>query len=84
MFRDPKFQLHTTRSWDFLEEEAGIQSFQDHYQPLSTSSDVIIGMIDTGIFFILFPPNFNFFLAHSLLQCPNLGYSLVTGKMSNL
>ncbi|KAL8159648.1 hypothetical protein V2J09_001185 [Rumex salicifolius] len=50
VFPDPKLQLHTTRSWDFLEEEAGIQSFQHYYQqPSSTSDDVIIGMIDTGI-----------------------------------
>ncbi|KAG6783262.1 hypothetical protein POTOM_012707 [Populus tomentosa] len=46
IFRDPILQLHTTRSWDFLEAASGMQ--YKHKQP-SMSSDVIIGMIDTGI-----------------------------------
>lgn len=46
IFRDPILQLHTTRSWDFLEASSGMQNKHKH-PPLS--SDVIIGMIDTGI-----------------------------------
>ncbi|KAK9735063.1 hypothetical protein RND81_04G181200 [Saponaria officinalis] len=48
VFRDPRMKLHTTRSWDFLDEESGIPSdFGSQFQHAST--DVIIGMIDTGI-----------------------------------
>ncbi|KAF5962080.1 hypothetical protein HYC85_003289 [Camellia sinensis] len=46
VFPDPILQLHTTRSWDFLESESGIPS-SHKYQHIT--SDVIIGVIDTGI-----------------------------------
>ncbi|XP_028118691.1 CO(2)-response secreted protease-like [Camellia sinensis] len=46
IFPDPILQLHTTRSWDFLESESGIPS-SHKYQHIT--SDVIIGVIDTGI-----------------------------------
>uniref|UniRef100_A0A803N783 Uncharacterized protein n=1 Tax=Chenopodium quinoa TaxID=63459 RepID=A0A803N783_CHEQI len=49
VFRDPSLELHTTRSWDFLDQQSGLGThfqFQKHGFP---SSDVIIGMIDTGI-----------------------------------
>ncbi|KAJ9179499.1 hypothetical protein P3X46_011281 [Hevea brasiliensis] len=46
VFQDPILQLHTTRSWDFLEGKA---SMQYSHKYLHTSSDVIIGVIDTGI-----------------------------------
>ncbi|KDP40601.1 hypothetical protein JCGZ_24600 [Jatropha curcas] len=50
VFPDPKLQLHTTRSWDFLYSLSGIGSklgHQHHHHHLS--NDVIIGVIDTGI-----------------------------------
>uniref|UniRef100_A0A6N2JW53 Inhibitor I9 domain-containing protein n=1 Tax=Salix viminalis TaxID=40686 RepID=A0A6N2JW53_SALVM len=46
IFQDPILQLHTTRSWDFLEAASGMQ-YKHKHPPMS--SDVIIGMIDTGI-----------------------------------
>ncbi|KAK9691600.1 hypothetical protein RND81_09G206900 [Saponaria officinalis] len=46
VFRDPILKLHTTRSWDFLDEQSGFKS-EFHYQ--HGSSDVIIGVVDTGI-----------------------------------
>ncbi|KAF6165587.1 hypothetical protein GIB67_029918 [Kingdonia uniflora] len=46
IFPDPILQLHTTRSWDFLASESGTGS--DHRSP-PVSSDIIIGIIDTGI-----------------------------------
>ncbi|CAO2833094.1 unnamed protein product [Amaranthus hypochondriacus] len=50
VFRDPSMKLHTTRSWDFLEQQSRMDlgsKFQYHHALAST--DVIIGMIDTGI-----------------------------------
>ncbi|XP_074312364.1 CO(2)-response secreted protease-like [Silene latifolia] len=48
VFRDPMMKVHTTRSWEFLNEESGVPSdFQSQFPQPST--DVIIGMIDTGI-----------------------------------
>ncbi|TKY68426.1 CO(2)-response secreted protease [Spatholobus suberectus] len=48
VFPDPVLQLHTTRSWDFLESDLGMKppgtSTHQHL-----SSDIIIGVIDTGI-----------------------------------
>ncbi|MQL83675.1 hypothetical protein Taro_016155 [Colocasia esculenta] len=46
VFRDRVLQLHTTRSWAFLEAEAGTQLKQSYPQ---VSDDVIIGVVDTGI-----------------------------------
>ncbi|KAG0479155.1 hypothetical protein HPP92_013874 [Vanilla planifolia] len=46
VFRDRILQLHTTRSWDFLEAESGIGSERAHRR---ATHDVIIGIIDTGI-----------------------------------
>ncbi|XP_051146483.1 CO(2)-response secreted protease-like isoform X2 [Andrographis paniculata] len=47
VFPDPILKLHTTRSWDFLEAtESQLRSTLPHEQK---SSDVIIGVIDTGI-----------------------------------
>ncbi|KAM1263254.1 hypothetical protein ACFXTH_028266 [Malus domestica] len=46
IFPDSMLQLHTTRSWDFLEPELA-RPLKNKY--LHPSSDVIIGMIDTGI-----------------------------------
>ncbi|KAH9622998.1 hypothetical protein KSS87_007941, partial [Heliosperma pusillum] len=48
VFRDPIMKLHTTRSWEFLNEESGVPSdFQSRFPQSST--DVIIGLIDTGV-----------------------------------
>ncbi|OVA13808.1 Peptidase S8/S53 domain [Macleaya cordata] len=47
IFADPTLQLHTTRSWDFLDTESGIRS--KHRYPHVSGEDVIIGVIDTGI-----------------------------------
>ncbi|XP_042955066.1 CO(2)-response secreted protease-like isoform X1 [Carya illinoinensis] len=48
VFPDSVLQLHTTRSWDFLETERRILRASATYNK-HVSSDVIIGMIDTGI-----------------------------------
>ncbi|PON78138.1 Subtilase [Parasponia andersonii] len=47
VFPDTMLQLHTTRSWDFLEGKAGRLSSWSSNKHLS--DDVIIGIIDTGI-----------------------------------
>lgn len=47
VFPDRILQLHTTRSWDFLDTESGIGSQRLRRK---ASSDVIIGIIDTGDF----------------------------------
>ncbi|XP_004514295.1 CO(2)-response secreted protease-like [Cicer arietinum] len=47
VFPDPILQLHTTRSWDFLDSDLGMKppsTTQSH-----SSTDIIIGLIDTGI-----------------------------------
>ena len=46
MFRDPILQLHTTRSWDFLESQP-----LSNNDPMSSSEgyDTIIGFLDTGM-----------------------------------
>ncbi|XP_060169083.1 CO(2)-response secreted protease-like [Lycium barbarum] len=47
VFPDPILQLHTTRSWDFL----GVvgSSYSSYHYNHASSYDVIIGVIDTGI-----------------------------------
>ncbi|XP_057807916.1 CO(2)-response secreted protease-like [Salvia miltiorrhiza] len=47
IFPDPVLKLHTTRSWDFL--EAADSGFRSRYPYEQKSVDVIIGIIDTGI-----------------------------------
>ncbi|KAF9601043.1 hypothetical protein IFM89_015028 [Coptis chinensis] len=47
VFPDPTLQLHTTRSWDFLKVESGMGS--NYPYPSVSGEDVIIGIIDTGI-----------------------------------
>ncbi|KAL0429456.1 UNVERIFIED_CONTAM: CO(2)-response secreted protease [Sesamum radiatum] len=47
VFPDPVLKLHTTRSWDFL--EAADSKFGSRFPYEWSSSDVIIGIIDTGI-----------------------------------
>ncbi|WJX93102.1 hypothetical protein P8452_74669 [Trifolium repens] len=48
---DPVLQLHTTRSWDFLDSNLGMRpntnSILKHQH--SSSDDIIIGVIDTGM-----------------------------------
>lgn len=51
LFRDRILQLHTTRSWDFLEAESGLGSERAHRR---ATNDVIIGVIDTGMALFLF------------------------------
>uniref|UniRef100_A0A0D9UZP3 Subtilisin-like protease n=1 Tax=Leersia perrieri TaxID=77586 RepID=A0A0D9UZP3_9ORYZ len=46
VFKDRLLQLHTTRSWDFLDVQSGLRSDR---LSLRASSDVIIGVIDTGV-----------------------------------
>ncbi|XP_065865127.1 CO(2)-response secreted protease-like [Euphorbia lathyris] len=48
VFKDPTLKLHTTRSWDFLEGNSGVRNTHKNKYP-HLSSDVIIGIIDTGI-----------------------------------
>ncbi|PRQ55932.1 putative tripeptidyl-peptidase II [Rosa chinensis] len=50
IFPDSILELHTTRSWDFLQEAAAESGRVSHRaRPTTSSDDVIIGMIDTGI-----------------------------------
>ncbi|CAA7022680.1 unnamed protein product [Microthlaspi erraticum] len=49
VFEDPMLQLHTTRSWDFLESLSGVASSFPIYNSFHGSSDIIIGVVDTGI-----------------------------------
>ncbi|KAJ4941354.1 hypothetical protein NE237_000074 [Protea cynaroides] len=51
IFRDPILQLHTTRSWDFLNAVSAVRS---NYQYPHGAQDVIIGVIDTGIYLSFF------------------------------
>ncbi|KAJ3676577.1 hypothetical protein LUZ60_003989 [Juncus effusus] len=46
VFLDRTLELHTTRSWDFLASESGLKSDRLNKR---ASNDVIIGIIDTGI-----------------------------------
>jgi hypothetical protein len=45
VFRDRALQLHTTRSWDFLDAQSGLRTERLGRR---ASGDVIIGVIDTG------------------------------------
>ncbi|XP_073156865.1 CO(2)-response secreted protease-like [Henckelia pumila] len=47
VFPDPILELHTTRSWDFLEARGS--KFASRIPFHHNSADVIIGVIDTGI-----------------------------------
>ncbi|XP_021668105.2 CO(2)-response secreted protease [Hevea brasiliensis] len=52
VFPDPVFQLHTTRSWDFLKYQTDVEIDSNPTSDSSSSfngSDTIIGIIDTGI-----------------------------------
>ncbi|KAG7029593.1 CO(2)-response secreted protease [Cucurbita argyrosperma subsp. argyrosperma] len=51
VFPDPTLQLHTTRSWDFLDSISGLRPPTPLPPPHSyaSSSDVVVGIIDTGI-----------------------------------
>ncbi|KAK8541974.1 hypothetical protein V6N12_014586 [Hibiscus sabdariffa] len=51
VFGDPVLQLHTTRSWDFLDGKSNpkLKSGSYPYPPHKSNYDVIIGMIDGGI-----------------------------------
>ncbi|GMN55669.1 hypothetical protein TIFTF001_024791 [Ficus carica] len=49
VFPDTMLQLHTTRSWDFLEGKVGRLSHASTSHNKYLSTDVIIGIIDTGI-----------------------------------
>ena len=42
VFPNKKRQLHTTRSWDFI-------GFSQQVQRATTESDVIVGVLDSGI-----------------------------------
>ena len=46
MFRDRVLQLHTTRSWDFLDAQSGL--WPDRLS-CRASGDVISGVVDTGV-----------------------------------
>ncbi|KAK8611350.1 hypothetical protein V6N13_131404 [Hibiscus sabdariffa] len=51
VFEDPILQLHTTRSWDFLDGKSNpkLKGGSYPYPPHKSNYDVIIGMIDGGI-----------------------------------
>ncbi|OIV89374.1 hypothetical protein TanjilG_22337 [Lupinus angustifolius] len=49
VFPDPILHLHTTRSWDFLASDLGMKERDTPKYQQHLSSDIIIGVIDTGI-----------------------------------
>ncbi|XP_061359287.1 CO(2)-response secreted protease [Gastrolobium bilobum] len=51
VFPDTILKLHTTRSWDFLEYQTHVKIDTDPntVSNSSTSSDIVIGILDTGI-----------------------------------
>lgn len=52
VFRDPILQLHTTRSWDFLQYQTELETdFNGGSGTVSSSpgKDTIIGLLDTGV-----------------------------------
>ncbi|KAL5189495.1 CO(2)-response secreted protease [Glycine soja] len=51
VFPDPILKLHTTRSWDFLKSQTrvNIDTKPNTESSSSSSSDVILGILDTGI-----------------------------------
>lgn len=55
VFPDPVLELHTTRSWDFLESDLGMKPYSYGTPKLHqhSSSDIIIGVIDTGNYLFL-------------------------------
>lgn len=51
VFESKMNKLHTTNSWNFL----GIDSLQQYNQlPMDSKSELIVGVIDTGIYLINF------------------------------
>lgn len=48
VFSDPVFQLHTTRSWDFLSDLVNNLPYSSHSNSTSNGADTIIGIFDTG------------------------------------
>ena len=52
VFPDPILKLHTTRSWDFLKYQTGVETdFRPSTYNVTNShaaSDIIIGVLDTG------------------------------------
>ncbi|CAJ1975308.1 unnamed protein product [Sphenostylis stenocarpa] len=51
VFPDPILKLHTTRSWDFLAQQSltAMDTKLNTISNFSPSSDIILGVIDTGI-----------------------------------
>ncbi|KAL9312576.1 hypothetical protein ACSQ67_018028 [Phaseolus vulgaris] len=51
VFPDPILKLHTTRSWYFLEQQTRVEvdTKPNTLSNFSSSSDIILGIIDTGI-----------------------------------
>ncbi|KAJ0917060.1 putative tripeptidyl-peptidase II [Helianthus annuus] len=54
VFPDPLLKLHTTRSWDFLQYQTSVEtnlrpSDKYNYSSSNAASDIIIGIMDTGI-----------------------------------
>ncbi|XP_027353718.1 CO(2)-response secreted protease-like [Abrus precatorius] len=48
VFPDPVLEMHTTRSWDFLESDLGMKP-RATLTHLHSSTDIIVAVIDTGI-----------------------------------
>ncbi|KAK2354260.1 CO(2)-response secreted protease [Trifolium repens] len=49
VFQDPILELHTTRSWDFLDSDLGMKPPPATTHQISSTHDIIIALIDTGI-----------------------------------
>ncbi|KAG6502584.1 hypothetical protein ZIOFF_034869 [Zingiber officinale] len=61
VFEDPIYQLHTTRSWDFLQQtsvEIDSNLDEDDAPSPRPISDTIIGLLDTGKIHTAFPSHF--------------------------
>jgi hypothetical protein len=50
VFVDPVYKPHTTRSWDFLQQDLVVIDSRSNSDsnPSSATADTIIGLLDTG------------------------------------
>lgn len=73
VFPDPILELHTTRSWDFLDSDLGMKPLAT--VPQHSSNDIIIALIDTGVqYLILIFCVFNLFYIKYIDYSTNLKY----------
>lgn len=74
VFPDPILQLHTTRSWDFLQYQTEVESSSGPISGSDNASpkgvDTIIGILDTGATFIKWSASKLYILYDRIKFCP--------------